>query len=239
MGEHALSLLAADSRSFPPDPPGDLDDAAAIVRADQYAFDAVGRMGDHWARPGWSDRTRRLYWMLTFDGERALTDRAAQCQHALADLGLDQVPPDGLHVTVLRIGDASAVAPATVDALAEKVAGLALPRLPLLAHPLAGSRGAVRFSVTPWTGLVALHAALAQAGRKLGVPGGSSTARFRPHLGIAYNPVERDAWPVVEAVGSLRFLAPVAVTARAVDLVELRRDQSAYRWTVRRRVPLV
>ncbi|MGV9266697.1 2'-5' RNA ligase family protein [Kitasatospora sp. NPDC003701] len=238
MGEHALSLLAADSRSFPPDPPGDLDDAAAIVHTDQQAFDAVERMGDHWARPGWSDRTRRLYWMLTFD-DRELIDRAAQCQHALADLGLDQVPADGLHLTVLRIGDASAVTPATVDALAERVAALALPRLPLLAHPLAGSRGAVRFSVTPWTDLVALHAQLAQAGLELGVPGGSSTARFRPHLGIAYNPVERDAQPVVEAVSALRRFAPVSVTVEAVDLVELRRERSAYRWTVLRRVPLV
>ncbi|MFJ1795340.1 2'-5' RNA ligase family protein [Kitasatospora griseola] len=239
MGDHALSLLATDTRSFPPDPPGDLDDAAAIVRTDQQAFDAVERMKDHWARPGWSNRTRRLYWMLTFDKHRALIDRATQCQRALADLGLDPVPADGLHVTLLRIGDASAVAPAAVEALAEKVAALALPRLPLLAHPLAGSRGAVRFSVTPWTGLVALHAQLDQAGRELGVPGGSSTARFRPHLGIAYNPVERDARPVVEAVGALRRFAPVPVTVEAVDLVELRRDQSTYRWTVRRRVPLV
>ncbi|SEM76709.1 2'-5' RNA ligase family protein [Streptacidiphilus jiangxiensis] len=239
MGEHALSLLATDSRSFPVDPPGDLDAAAAIVRTDQQAFDAVGRMKDHWARPGWSDRTRRLYWMATFDRDRALVDRATQCQRALTDLGLDPVPADGLHLTLLRIGDASAVAPATVDTLAEKVAAIALPRLPLLAHPLAGSRGAVRFSVTPWTGLVALHAQLAQAGRELGVPGGSGTAGFRPHLGIAYNPVDRDARPVVAAVGALRHLAPVAVTVEAVDLVELRRERSAYRWTVRHRVPLV
>lgn len=234
-----MPLLVADSRSFPPNPPSDLEDAQAIVRMDWQAFDAVDRMGNHWARPGWSDSTRRLYWMITFVNEQTLIARAEQCQKALAPLGLDPIPPDGLHVTVLKIGEAAAVAPRNVDALADRVQLLGLPQLSLVAHPLAGSRGTVRFSVTPWAGLVILHAALTAAGRELGVPGGSSTARFRPHLGIAYNPTPRDARPVIETVAGLRQLAPVAVTVDAVDLVELRRDRSVYRWRVLHRVPLV
>nr|BEK71377.1 hypothetical protein KPHV_86040 [Kitasatospora purpeofusca] len=196
-------------------------------------------MISHWDRPGWTADTRRLHWMLTFGGgESDLLIRTEECQAALAGLGLDLVPPDGLHVTMVRVGDTDAVTPETVEALADHVQQLALPRLSLTAHPLAGSRGAIRYSLTPWTGLVHLHAALTTAGQELGVPGGAATAEFRPHCGVAYSPAPGDARPVREAVTRLRALAPVALTVDAVDLVELRRRGRTYRWRVLRRVPL-
>ncbi|MFD9062313.1 2'-5' RNA ligase family protein [Kitasatospora purpeofusca] len=230
--------LVSDHMAFPADPPSDLDDADTIVRADWEAYAGLEHLVNHWDRPGWDTRTRRLYWMLTFNGHHQLAERAAQCQRALQHLGLDLTPPEGLHVTVLRIGDATDVPARTVDALADRVRGLGLPRLVLVAHPLAGSRGAVRFSVTPWTGLVHLHQQLTAVGRALGVPGGTGTGRWRPHLGIGYSPSDRPAPPFIKAVEPLRLLAPVSLVVESLDLVELRRGTRQYRWRTLQRVAL-
>ncbi|MFJ7280479.1 2'-5' RNA ligase family protein [Kitasatospora sp. NPDC098663] len=231
--------LLPDSAAFPCAPPTDLADANAIARTDWDAYAGLDRLVNHWERPGWDDGTRRLYWMLTFGDNHDLAERAVQCQQALQHLALDLTPAEGLHLTVLRIGNTADVPTGTVDALARQVECLELPRLALAAHPLSGSRGAVRFSVSPWTGLVHLHQQLTFAGRSLGVPGGTETGRFRPHLGIGYNPVARPARPLIDAVEPLRVLAPVALDVGALDLVELRRHGRQYHWRTLRRVALV
>ncbi|MFB8242436.1 2'-5' RNA ligase family protein [Kitasatospora purpeofusca] len=236
--EEAIVVLETDHKAFPAEPPSDLDDADIIVRTDWEAYTGLERLVNHWDRPGWDSRTRRLYWMLTFDGHRQLADRATECQRALQHLGLDLTPPGGLHITILRIGDTTSVPTRTVDALADRVRALRLPRLALSAHPLAGSRGAVRLSVTPWTGLVHLHQQLTTVGRALDVPGGTSTGRWRPHLGIGYNPSDRPARPLIDAVEPLRTLAPVPIDVGALDLVELRRGAREYRWQTVQRVSL-
>nr|WP_223244918.1 2'-5' RNA ligase family protein [Streptomyces sp. CBMA156] len=230
-------MVPAD-KAFPTKPPSDLDDAATIVRADWDAYARLDRLVNHWERPGWDSSTRRLYWMLTFDGHQQLADRAAQCQRALQHMGLDLTPSEGLHLTVLRIGDTNDVPARTVDALADRVRQVGLPRLALSAHPLSGSRGAVRFSIAPWTGLVHLHQQLTAAGRDLGVPGGTSTGRWRPHLGIGYNPADRPARPLIDAVEPLRALAPVPLAVETLDLVELRRHTRRYWWRTLQRIAL-
>src|SRR6266542_2649390 len=53
---------------------------------------------------------------------------------------------------------------------------------------------------------------------------------FRPHISIAYNNHIRPAAPVIEAVASLRSLAPVQASVAEAQLVILRRDGKAYRW---------
>lgn len=85
--------LVPDHKAFPAEPPTDLDDADTIVRTDWAAYARLDRLVNHWDRPGWDSRTRRLYWMLTFDGHHQLADRAAQCQRALQHMGLDLTPP--------------------------------------------------------------------------------------------------------------------------------------------------
>ncbi|MFJ6769961.1 2'-5' RNA ligase family protein [Kitasatospora sp. NPDC091257] len=230
--------LVPDHKAFPAEPPTDLDDADTIVRTDWAAYARLDRLVNHWDRPGWDSRTRRLYWMLTFDGHHQLADRAAQCQRALQHMGLDLTPPEGLHLTILRIGDTADVPARVVDALTRRVHALRPGRLALSAHPLSGSRGAVRFSITPWTGLVHLHQQLTSSGRALGLPGGTSTGRWRPHLGIGYNPVDRPARPLIEAVEPLRALAPVPLDVETLDLVELRRHGRQYRWRTLQRVAL-
>ncbi|MFJ6982593.1 MULTISPECIES: 2'-5' RNA ligase family protein [unclassified Streptomyces] len=230
--------LSADPAAFPARPPADPSDPAAIVACDHAAFDSVETMVDHWDRPGWTARTRAYYWMLTFTDSPALAGLARHCQQHLAPLGLDPVPLDGLHITLTRVGSASTLAPGLLD----DIVSAAMPLLPasfrLRAVPLAGSRGAVRLTVTPWVPVLALHAALSEAMRLNGVVPRKPTALFRPHLSLAYNNRSRPAGPIIEAVTPLRGLPPVELYVQEVQLVELRREGRAYRWDVVKGLPL-
>lgn len=233
--------LVVDPQMFPPVPPADLDDPRTIAEHDWKAFASLGWLDDHWSRPWWPSRHRAYYWMLTFPDSPALIDRARYCQKELAHLGMDPIPDDGLHVTMLQIGDTANVSKDQVRILGELSERLPLNQFQLLAHPLAGSRGAVRFSLSPWTPLVRLHAALYAVGLRAGVPGGAATTSFRPHLGIQYNNRGRPAGPVIDSVAPLRALPPVHLDITSVDLVELRQTTGtprAYCWTVVRTVPL-
>ncbi|MGW0883244.1 2'-5' RNA ligase family protein [Streptomyces sp. NPDC002671] len=230
--------LAVDTRAFPCVPPADLDDAHVIVEHDWQAFQAVERMKNHWDRTGWSEQQRAYYWMLTFVDTPDLLRRAEHCQGALEHLNLDPVPADGLHVTLLRIGAAELVSQSQLQHLVALAEHLSVTEFRILAHPLAGSRGAVRFSLSPWRPLVGLHAALSALGEQAGVPGGKPTSTFRPHLGVAYNNAERAAAPVIDVVSQLRSLAPVVLDVSSLDLVELRRHGRSYRWETIRTLPL-
>lgn len=230
--------LDTDPSAFPSAPPASLDDPEVIVEHDWRAFQRVERMADHWDRPGWSDRQRKYYWMHTFPDPGPLLQRTEHCQRALQHLGMDPVPADGLHVTLLRVGAVDQVSTAQVEHLLALTQDLPVSAFHVLAHPLAGSRGAVRFSLTPWKPLVRLHAALHAVGKQAGVPGGTPTTAFRPHLGIAYSNQERSAPAVIDAVEPLRSLPPVPLHFTTVDLVELRRQDRTYRWRTIRSVPL-
>ena len=227
--------------AFPHRPPPDLDSPDLLVDHDWRAFTAVDRMTNHWARPGWPAGFRAYYWMLTFPDAHDLMSRARQCQDALAHLGMDCVPGDGLHVTLPRIGRTDLVSNDQLQVLADLAEQMPLTAFQVAAHPMAGSRGAVRFSLTPWSPLIRLHAALSEVGRHAAVPGGKPTAAFRPHLGVQYNNQDRPAAPVVQSVARLRTLGPVSLEIGSVELVELWRTTDplpAYRWRVVRSVPL-
>lgn len=235
------SQLVADQSSFPTLPPPDLDDPHVIVEHDWRSFTALTQMADHWDRPGWSGGRRFYYWMVTFPNSPNLVSLARQCQGALTHLGMDPIPDDALHVTMPRIGDTAHVSPAQIQHLIALAEELPLTSFPVAAHPLAGSQGAVRFTLTPWTPLVRLHAQLSEVGRRARVPGGSPTAAFRPHLGIQYSNRSQSAGAVIDNVAGLRQLPPVALDVTTVDLVELRRTdrpQRAYRWDVLHRLGL-
>lgn len=182
-----MPLLSADPAAFPAEPPADLENPAVIAAHDWAAFSALEEMTDHWSRPGWPDGARAYYWMLTYPDSPALADLALRCQKELAPLGLDPVPDRGLHITLARVGARDTVTPRQLDALARTAARRLLAPFTLQAMPLAGSRGAVRFSVGPWGPLVNLYAALAGAGRSEGIAPEKPIALFRPHLSIAYN----------------------------------------------------
>lgn len=233
-----MPLLTSDPATFPEEPPSDLNDAQAITVHDWAAFDALDEMTDHWSRPGWSDGARAYYWLLTFSGVPELDDLALRCQKTLSPLGLDPVPADGLHVTLVRVGSPDTLDSAQLRRLAETTRSRLPERFTLRAAPLAGSRGAVRLTLSPWEPLVNLHAALVAANTAVGLPVKKPTARFRPHLSLAYNNRRREAAPVIETVASLRSLQAVDLSVAHVKLVELRRCGAEYRWEVLESLPL-
>ncbi|KUN17585.1 hypothetical protein AQJ11_37620 [Streptomyces corchorusii] len=233
--------LDVSPEAFPHRPPPDLDSPDLLVDHDWRAFTTVECMKNHWARPGWPEGFRAYYWMLTFPDASELMSRARQCQDALAHLGMDRVPSDGLHVTMPRVGSTDLVSRDQLRLLADLAQEMALTAFEIAAHPMAGSRGAVRFTLAPWSPLIRLHAALSELGKHANVPGGKPTAAFRPHLGVQYSNRECPAAPVIESVARLRTLEPVPLKISSVELVELWRttDPSpAYRWRVVRSVPL-
>ncbi|MFJ2342381.1 2'-5' RNA ligase family protein [Streptomyces antimycoticus] len=233
-----MPQLSTDPAAFPAEPPAELDDLAGIAAHDWTAFSALEEMTDHWARPGWADGSRAYYWMLTFPDTPALADLALRCQKELDPLSLDMVPADGLHITLARIGTRDAVPHERLEALTRAAARELPDAFALRVMPLAGSQGAVRFSVGPWTPLVQLHAALAKAGRTEELAPRKPTTVFRPHLSLAYNNRRRSAGPVVDIVASLRTLPPVDIEVTDVQLVELRREGATYRWDVLENLPL-
>jgi len=202
---------------------------------DWSSFSSIVRMKNHWDRPGWTNARRVYYWMLRFPDARQLIRRAESCQEQLVALGMDPVPADGLHITMARIGETHEVTAVQLHGLVRRVEDSSPMRFRLLAHPLAGSRGALRFTLSPWAPLVELHDLLSTAGERSGLPGGKPTSVFRPHLGILYNNRDRPARPVIESVEPLRSLSAVALEVTSVELVELRRTTvpvAAYRWKV-------
>jgi hypothetical protein len=98
--------------------------------------------------------------------------------------------------------------------------------------PLAGSRGALRFSVSPWSSLLAMHQELGEAtAQALGSQPVMDTSRFRPHLSIAYANTRVPLAFLRTSVRELRKLAPITVSVSDVSLVELWRDGRTYRFS--------
>lgn len=95
---------------------------------------------------------------------------------------------------------------------------------------MTGSRGAIRYSLAPWTPVLRLHHHLDAAARAAGLPGIGPTPSLRPHIGIAYSRRKQPAGPVRAAVTTLRDLPAVTVRIERAALVLQRREAGAYRW---------
>ncbi|NUK18125.1 2'-5' RNA ligase family protein [Streptomyces lunaelactis] len=224
--------LTADPGAFPPTPPPSTNDASVIADHDWAAFTNVEEMTNHWDRPGWTSSTRAYYWMLTFPDATPLINQARQCQRELRALGFDDVDEDALHLTLARIGPVEQVAPSQLDRLIATAREARSDAFTLRAVPLTASRGAIRYSVAPWTPTIELHAALGRAGVEVGLPPRKPTSALRPHIGIGYSNRRMPANIVRDAVRPLRALDAVGVPVPRVQLVELRREGRAYRWDV-------
>jgi hypothetical protein len=217
---------------FPAQPPASLTDQDAIAANDWAAFSDLTMLADHWARPAWPDGAEAVYWIVDLGDQLELRALAADYQAALAaDSDLSPVPVGLLHLTMHRVP----VPVDTPDSELLAVAGAAADRLcthrpiALCAGPLAGSPGAVRFTVSPWRDLLGVQAALAV---------GDPPRDRRPHISIAYNGRVRPATPVVDAVRRLRDGRTAVVDIDRVDLVRLRRAGRTYRWSLIVSVPL-
>ncbi len=227
-----------DLHAFPSSIPPDLDDPAVIAAHDWAAFAEVESMINHWKRPGWTATTRAYYWMLTFKHATALIDQARHCQEAVRNLRFDAIAEGGLHLTLGRVGLTTEVPADVLDRVVESAGARRLSAFRAHVLPLTASRGAIRYSVAPWTPLFDLHASLSEACAQAGVALGKPTLSLRPHIGIAYCNRAMDAHPVRDAILPLRRLPPVRVEIDRVEMVELRREEAAYRWGTVHQLPL-
>lgn len=204
---------------------------------DWTRFSSLSHLTDHWERPGWTATRTAYYWYLTFDSPElhALT---RDCQSQLEFLGLDMVETNWLHLSLVRLGwsDESSLASAldVADKAAKRCAEVA--PFGLEVGPLAGSAGAVRFSVSPWKPLIQLREHLAAANAAAATLLAEST--FLPHISIGYSNRSRLAAPVVRAVAELRAKPTISLDITDVALVEVRREGRSYKWDMVTRVPL-
>ncbi|MET8648373.1 2'-5' RNA ligase family protein [Nocardia aurea] len=224
--------MSATKRPFPLLYPTSTTDADPIIDNDWSAFRQLSTLHDHWTMKSWAPGQSGFYWYITFR-DPALVELARHCQEELAHDGLDPVPVDGLHLTLLSVGKVDDVSPWQVSDIstAARASLAAMKPFDLTIGPLTGSRSALRFSVTPWTPLLDIHHRLREA-TALHRPSSrlAETIEFRPHLGIGYINRTQPAGPLVSDVAELRDLPPVTVRVEQVRLVELRRDGHAYRW---------
>lgn len=208
------------------------------VHDDWERFRVLTAMTNHWDRPGWRPGRRSYHWFVTFDSA-ALRDLAAVCQRGLRAFDcLDPVPADGLHLTLRRLAFTDEIDTDTVTTVAGRVAERCrdLPAFTVRVGPLAGSSGAVRFTVTPWEPLGELRQVVDDATTGCGQP--ALDRRFRPHVGIAYCNRTIAADPIIRRVATLRDLPPVEVPVVDLRLVRLYRDGRTYRWNPVYVVPL-
>ncbi len=227
--------------AFPASPPPSLDDPEAIREHDWQAFLAVARFENHWDRPGWTPDRRSYHWLVTFDDEPALHDLARRCQQYLDLPHLNHVAVDDLHLTLGRIAFTDQIdrhqATAVAQRARQRCAGIA--PFDVEVGPLAGSTGAVRFTVTPWRKLTELQRELTAATQDvLGDLAVVDTASFRPHVTIAYVNSVIEPGEVQRRVERARQLSPVRARVPAACLVELRRDDQAYRHEAIEVIPL-
>jgi 2'-5' RNA ligase len=212
------------------------------VVADWERFRRLPVMRNHWDRPGWWPGRQSFHWFLTFDDADDLRTLAAACQQRLDYPFLDPVTPGNLHLTVRRLAFTDEVTPADVDTVIAKAADgcCALAPFTVRIGPLAGSAGALRFTVTPWQPLLDLHAVVSDAVASIGAgldPSAGSHG-FRPHIGIAYCNTTVPTATIVNRVAALRVLPPVDVHVQTLTLVRLRRDNHSYHWDTVARLPL-
>lgn len=205
------------------------------------AFRALDRMANHWNRPGWRAGRQAYYWYVSFRDQHRVQALAQQCQAALAAPFLDLVDGPNLHMTLERVAFAEDIDEAGRKQVAHNAATAlqGFPEIHLRVGPLAGSSGALSFSVSPRARLHELRAALLSATHSAGfAPDISASRPFRPHIGIGYCNHPVDAKPVIDRVRSLRDLPRVDVCISEVVLVALTRHERAYSWDITDRLPL-
>jgi 2'-5' RNA ligase superfamily protein len=205
---------------------------------DWLRFRRLRSLTNHWQRPGWTLGRQAYYWYLTFNSVQ-LRDMADRCLDRLRLPYLDPVPLDGLHLTLPRVGWADHLPSDAVDSVTEAALRRCsrLDPFTLSVGPLAGSAGAVRFSVDPWDPILALRQQLQNAARAA-LGSACNEDDYRPHIGIAYCNSPVSPGPLIEAVVPLRSLPPVDVSVNHVDLVLLRREGRAYTWDTIHSLPL-
>ena len=208
---------------------------------DWESFRRTERMADHWWwRPGWRPDRHYLTWYLVFH-DQALSDYVGGFQRALADLDyLDPVPVDGLHLTVQGVAFADEMPADQVAALGKAAdeACADVEPFTLTVGPIAAYTGGTFLRTAPWQPVASLRERLRSAvGQILGpdaVP--DEPARFKPHISVTYCNADPPAAEVIRRLAELRQRSPISLPVASVDLLELRREDHAYRWDIRHHI---
>lgn len=198
-------------------------------------------MTNHWDRPGWRPGRTAYYWYLSFRDQPEVQALAEQCESAFDSPYFDLIARRDLHMTMLRVAFTDEVGESG-RLRAEEIARRVLStfgELRFQVGPLAGSRGALSFSVSPKDRLLELRSRLLSATNSAGFALDKTAAdSFRPHVGIGYCNRAVDALPIIEKVRLLRALPPVNVCISKLTLVELTRNERSYTWDPVSTVPL-
>lgn len=203
---------------------------------DWHRFQQLVELTNHWRRPGWTDGRHSYHWLLALDDEPELAALARRCQASLGELPvLDLVPPGALHLTLQRVGFTDEIDSAQLQAVIDTTARRCTSLASFVLHVgwLAGSQGAIRLTALPAKSVVNLRQAVLAALTDVRGPAtdeSKESTTFWPHVSIAYCNSSIPATPIIQRVAHLRSLAPATVFIQALDLVELRRDDKAYRW---------
>ena len=228
--------------TFPAQPPASLDDPMVIQAHDWEAFRSAGHMQNHWSRAVWTVPRRTYHWMLSFHDAPDVRELAAKCQANIDRPDFDLIPLDLIHLTIGRIAFTDEIDHAAVARIAEaaQASCATLPAFDLTVGPLTGSRGALRYSVAPWSPLLELHRRLsAVTSEQLGSAERLDTARFRPHISIAYSNTDVPLAGLLPLMNELRSFGAASTKVTAASLVELRLEDRVYRYDEVARVPLV
>lgn len=207
------------------------------------AFQRLDRMRNHWWwRPGWRVGRSFYTWHLTFGDAPQVHELVRQVQAELDLATLDQVPIEGLHLTMQGVGftdevdrnDIGRIVEATRSRLGQ------LRPFKVTLGPVDPDAEGVGLLISPWDDVERVRSAardaIASVWGSANVPDPASS--FRPHVTVAYSGADVTAGELRERITPLRDLPLASVDISRADLIELNRDDKLYRWTVVASVPL-
>ncbi|WP_131786303.1 2'-5' RNA ligase family protein [Protofrankia symbiont of Coriaria ruscifolia] len=206
------------------------------------AFARLERMRDHWWwRPGWKIGRSFYTFHITFDGASEVIDLVGRYQQALTLPTLDLVPAEGLHLTMQGVGFTDEVTRVDLDGIiiAAQAHCARLTSFAVTLGPADADPEAVMLQVAPWQPVeelrAAVRAAIADVWGDSRVP--ETADGFTPHVSVAYSGADTSAVLLRQRLSGIEPMS-VTTTVRAVQLIELNRDQRAYRWTTIATMPL-
>jgi 2'-5' RNA ligase len=221
-----------------------LSDERPLEEQDWHRFRQLRQLDDHWQQPGWIGPRRSYHSLLTFDHPSSLWTLATQCQKQFRQLHqFDLVPLEGLHLTLQRLAFTDEISRDSLSATLTAIRRHCQHIAPFLLRIgwLAGSSGAIRFTTLPAAPIATIRDMIISQTVNFDAPANTHPSRskkFWPHVSIAYSNTTQAAAPVVARVAALRHLQPAEALITSLALVELRREDRAYRWEVLERIEL-
>jgi 2'-5' RNA ligase len=191
------------------------------------------RFTGRWDNPSRPSYENAVCWHLLLGGNAAVRATAETARQRLSRFtGLHMTPPQWLHVTVLRAGNADRVTEddmssmlATAQADLARAAPVTVTLQHVFYHPEA-----IALRVSPGTALAPVLAAARTATREvLGADAGDGDD-WVPHMTLCYSTTEQPAAPVIASLG--KTLPACEVTVGEMSLVVQDGAEDQWNWRV-------